>query len=127
MILCDTDVIIDIIRRHPPAVAWAQSVATEELVIPGYVAMELVHGCHILHDVKTVLATLQPYRLVWPSSKYCDRAFQTLLDLRLSHGIDLVDTLIAQTAIALQVPLHTFNLKHFAPVPELRTAQPYQR
>jgi predicted nucleic acid-binding protein len=39
----------------------------------------------------------------------------------------LFDALIAQTAISLDTPLHTFNVKHFAGIPQLRIVQPYQR
>jgi predicted nucleic acid-binding protein len=89
--------------------------------------MQLVHGCHSKNDVQAILTLLKPIRLVWPSASFCDRALQTLVDLRLAHGLDLVDALIAQTAIALGEPLYTFNTKHFGPIPELKTIQPYQR
>jgi predicted nucleic acid-binding protein len=35
--------------------------------------------------------------------------------------------LIAQTALMANLPLHTFNDKHFKAVPNLRTIQPYSR
>jgi hypothetical protein len=45
MILVDTDVMVDIMRRHPPSVAWLDSLGTEVVGIPGLVAMELLQGC----------------------------------------------------------------------------------
>ncbi|MCS6846631.1 MAG: hypothetical protein RMN52_02825 [Anaerolineae bacterium] len=39
----------------------------------------------------------------------------------------MIDALIAQTAIALDMPLATFNQKHYAAVPQLKTFQPYRR
>jgi hypothetical protein len=47
MILVDTDVMVDIMRRHSPAVAWLDSLGAEEVGIPGLVAMELLQGCRI--------------------------------------------------------------------------------
>lgn len=47
--------------------------------------------------------------------------------LHLSHGLGLVDSLIAATALSLNVPLCTFNVKHFRHIPGLITEQPYQR
>ena len=45
MILVDTDIMVDIMRQHSPAVAWLDSLGTEVVGIPGLVAMELLQGC----------------------------------------------------------------------------------
>jgi predicted nucleic acid-binding protein len=45
MILVDADIMVDIMRRHPPAVAWLDVLGTEVVGIPGLVAMELLQGC----------------------------------------------------------------------------------
>jgi predicted nucleic acid-binding protein len=42
MILIDTDVMVDIIRRHAPAVAWLDLLEGGMIGIPGLVAMELL-------------------------------------------------------------------------------------
>jgi len=45
MILLDTDVMVDVLRRHTPATVWLASLGAEAVGIPGLVAMELVQGC----------------------------------------------------------------------------------
>lgn len=46
MILLDSDVLIDLLREHPPAVAWFDALNyAEELAVSGYVVMELIQGC----------------------------------------------------------------------------------
>lgn len=45
----------------------------------------------------------------------------------LTYGPGMLDALIGQTAIALQVPLYTFNDKHYAAVPRLHTVQPHTK
>ena len=45
MILLDTDVMIDLLRQYPPAVEWLDSLGSEEIILPGFVAMELIQGC----------------------------------------------------------------------------------
>lgn len=40
--LLDTDVVVDILRRHPPAVAWIARQAPTAAALPGLVAMEAV-------------------------------------------------------------------------------------
>lgn len=45
MLLLDTAVMIDLLRQYPPAVAWLDSLREEEIVLPGFVMMELMpHG-----------------------------------------------------------------------------------
>jgi predicted nucleic acid-binding protein len=53
------------------------------------------------------------------------RAYRDFAAFRLSHGIDLLDVLIAQTAVGLNEPLATFNVTHFSPIAALQTIQPY--
>jgi hypothetical protein len=45
MLLMDTDIMIDLLRKHPPAVAWLRSLGEEEIALPGFVVMELIQGC----------------------------------------------------------------------------------
>jgi predicted nucleic acid-binding protein len=45
MLLLNTDVMIDLLRRHPPALAWLTSLGSTQLVSPSYVVMELIQGC----------------------------------------------------------------------------------
>jgi predicted nucleic acid-binding protein len=45
MVLLDTDVMIDILRKHQPALAWLDSLEKEAIGIPGLVALELLQGC----------------------------------------------------------------------------------
>jgi len=45
MILLDTDVMVDLLRQYPTAVAWLDSLGDDEVVLPGYVVMELIQGC----------------------------------------------------------------------------------
>lgn len=33
--------------------------------------------------------------------------------------------MISETAVALGLPLHTFNQKHYSAIPSLNTVQPY--
>ncbi len=45
----------------------------------------------------------------------------------LSHGLGIIDALIGQMAASLDLPLHTFNQKHYAAIPRIRLVQPYPR
>lgn len=128
MILLDSDVMIDLLREYPPAVAWFYSLPEEEeITLPGFVVMELMQGCRNRDEQERLQQAVSPYGIAWPKPEDCDRALKTFAQYRLSHNVGLLDVLIAQTALALEVPLHTFNQKHYRFLDDLQTAQPYFR
>jgi predicted nucleic acid-binding protein len=128
MILLDSDVLIDLLRKYPPAAAWFDGLdANEELAVSGYVVMELIQGCRNKAEQERVQSELATYGVVWLSPTDCDKALDVFLAYRLSHGAGLLDVLIGQTAVALGVPLHTFNQGHYSFIPEVRTVQPYTK
>jgi len=127
MLLLDTDVMIDILRGHPPAVAWLGTVPTEVVALPGYVAMELIQGCRDQQEQRELLIELQRYTVLWPQPEVCDRALDLYTRFYLSHGLGLLDSRIGQLALALGLPLYTFNEKHYRAIPGLQLSQPYVR
>ena len=74
MVLLDTDVMIDLLRQYPPAVAWLESLGEEEIILPGFVAMELFQGCRNKMEQEKLEKELDAYAVVWPSSEICDEA-----------------------------------------------------
>ncbi len=127
MILLDTDIMIDVLRRYPPAVTWLESLGNEEILLPGFVVMELLQGCRNKVEQEQIEKELQAYAVAWPSPETCNKAMAVFASAHLSHGLGMLDALIGQTAVALQVPLYTFNQKHYVAVPHLQTVQPYTK
>lgn len=127
MILLDTDVMIDLLRQYPPAVAWLDSLGEEEIVLPGFVLMELIQGCRNKAEQRKVERKLGAYGVVWPSPETCDEALSVFTRYHLSHRLGILDALIGQMAVALNLPLYTFNQKHYAAIPNLKTVQPYKK
>ncbi len=128
MILLDSDVLIDLLRKYPPAVTWFDALPEgEELLVSGYVVMELIQGCRNKVEQDRVQRQLAPHGVVWLSQADCDRALDVFATYRLSHNAGLLDVSIGQTAIALDAPLHTFNQKHYGFMPGIRTVQPYEK
>ena len=127
MILIDTDIMVDVLRRYEPAVAWLDSLGTALIGIPGLVAMELLQSCRDRDEKQQVEALLRPYTLYWPSPLDCARAFEGFSSHHLSHGLGILDALIAETAVGHEAQLATFNEKHYRIVEALSTIQPYAR
>jgi len=128
MILLDSDVMIDLLRQYPPAMRWFDALNDEEeLLLPGYVVMELIQGCGNKAEQEKVQRELATYGVVWPAPVDCDEALSVFTEYHLSHNAGLLDALVGQIAVALRVPLYTFNQKHYRFIPELRTIQPYEK
>jgi predicted nucleic acid-binding protein len=126
MLILDTDVLIDVQRGHPPALAWFTSLA-ELPVVPGYVVMELIQDARNLQEVKRALKLVAPLRIVWPTEADCDRALSDFTAYHLSDNLGLLDALIAACAVGLSATLCTFNVRHYRVVPGLPMIQPYTR
>ncbi len=123
--LLDTDIMVDVLRRFPPAVAWLTRSGTFPLGLPGLVAMELLQGCKNLAEQRRLEVQLLGFALYWPTQADCQRAFRDFAAYRLSHNLGLIDALIGQTAVGLGEPLATYNVKHYAVISGLKTVQPY--
>lgn len=127
MILLDTDITVDLLRQFPAAVAWLSTHLNDPIYLPGLVVMELLQGCANQREVTKVQHFVKPFPTLWLSPAESDFALSVFAAGRLSHNLGLIDALIGQLAISLGIPLHTFNQKHFAAMPELQTIQPYAR
>ncbi len=113
MILLDSDVLIDLLRNYSPAMKWFNDLEDDqELAVPGYVVMELIQGCRNKAEQERVQQTLASFGIVWLAPPDCDKALKVFVAFRLSHNAGLLDVLIAETAVALAVPLYTFNQRH---------------
>ncbi|MBI3408906.1 MAG: type II toxin-antitoxin system VapC family toxin [Planctomycetes bacterium] len=126
MDLVDTDVLIDVQRGHPPALAWFAGLS-DLPAVPGFVVMELVQDARNSREVRRTLKLVAPLQIIWPTEADCARALADFTAYHLSHSLGLLDALIAACAVGRKATLYTFNEKHYAMVPQLVTAKPYTR
>ena len=126
MLLLDTDVLIDIQRGNAPALAWFSGL-TELPLVSGFVVMELIQGAQNSKQVRDVLKLVAPLPVIWPSESDCQKALADFAALHLSHGLGLLDSLVAACSVGIGAELCTFNDKHFRMIPKLKTVQPYTR
>jgi predicted nucleic acid-binding protein len=122
----DTDVLIDVQRKHPPAVAWFTAL-TQMPSVPGLAVMELYQDARNARELREARRLVAPMPVVWPTEADCRKALVDFTRFHLSHNLGLIDSLIAATAVGLGAELATFNAKHYRVVPGLVTVQPYKR
>src|SRR5437773_322919 len=102
--ILDTDVLIDLVREHAAAAAWFASLTTMPAA-SGFAALELTYGCLNTVELRAVRSFLRAFTIVWPSEEDLLRAWIDYAPLHLSHGLGVMDSLIAATAVGRGVPL----------------------
>jgi tRNA(fMet)-specific endonuclease VapC len=127
MILLDSDILIDFFRGHTSCRAWLSSLGARTVGLPVFVAMEIYAGCRNKREQLNIQKELAVYALIWPDESAGKGMVLRFADAHLTHSTGILDSLIAATALSHHLPLHTFNVKHFAAFPDLVTIQPYAR
>ena len=117
---------VDVLRRYPPAITWLNS-RTDLVALPGYVALELYQGCRNKSEQERVRRVLSDFAIMWLSSEACDQVLSMFASASLSHNLGILGALIGQLAVSINAPLYTFNEKHYAAIPNLKSVQPYQK
>ena len=127
MTILDSDVVIDLSRGVSVATEWLRRLGAEVVAIPVYVSLELISGTRSVREQRTIVKELSRFRTIWPSAQACQAAIGKFARYHHSSAIGILDVLIAHTSMALNLPLHTFNQKHFDVIPGLRTIRPCKR
>src|SRR4029079_8218474 len=99
MLLLDTDVSIDILRGHAPALSWLQALGASPLGMPGLVIMELLQGCQSKGEQQRVERFFGSYGLYWPGTTDCQHALADFATYHLSHNLGFSDSLVRPTSI----------------------------
>jgi predicted nucleic acid-binding protein len=113
-LVLDTDVLIEILRGHRQAEEWLASVESLVIGIPVIVWMEILVGARDKQEQRVFTEQLAGYAILHLESGDSARARQRFEQFHLSHGVGILDCLIAVLAFRLAKPFYTFNLKlHF--------------
>jgi predicted nucleic acid-binding protein len=126
MVVLDTDILIDVLRGHQPAIEWF-STLSEIPSIPGFVVMELIQNAQNKQEVNQVFKLIAPLPVIWLTEADCTKALSDFSQYHLSDGLGLLDALIAHCALGQQATLCTFNIKHYRVIRNLKISQPYVR
>lgn len=126
-VVLDTDVLIEILRGDDRAKAWLARIESYVIGIPIFVRMELLLGARDKQEQQDLVENLARHRILHIESGDSQRAQQWFEQFHLSHGIGILDCLIATAPFRLGCPFYTFNLKHFRVIPGLDVHAPYRR
>jgi len=117
-VVCDTDVMIDYwdttSKRHLQTRDILENqLGLNQVVISAITQMELVVGARNKAEETLIQKKLLRFNTALINNEITIEAMRMLGTYRLSHGLAIPDCMIAATAIVLQRPLFTYNLKDF--------------
>lgn len=126
IMVIDTTVFVDFFRGNDKAEQFLIN-SNETIVISRVVLMELVRGLKSKKDIKIllkqlILLAIEVKELDEEISQTAGILFETYYH---SHGLGIMDALIAATAIVEKDNLITHNLKHFNFIQGLKLIKPY--
>ncbi len=123
--LIDSTVLVDLLRKHPPAHAWLAAKPASSIGTTNISWMELIYGAQNKLAQQQCLQVVGIFPLVYLTQEDMTWAMEQLLKYRLRHSVGVGDCLIASVSHRLQVPLYTHNLKHLSPLLGDLAVRPY--
>ncbi len=112
----DSNIIVDVIRKYSPAIDWLQEQNQAIYGITPIVWMEVIEGGP--NKIKRLRAAkvMAEFEMLYLTEADLEWAMEAQMQNELSHGVGMMDCLIASVSSRLQIPLYTHNLKHFTPL-----------
>jgi predicted nucleic acid-binding protein len=109
--IIDTTILIHLFRRNKNAITW---LATQSnLGVTTISRLEFIYGARGRSAMMAAIQLLNTFRTIPLSEADQKWAEQQLIKYRLSHGVEINDSLIASVSHRLQMPLYTQNIKDF--------------
>ena len=124
--LLDSTAFIDFTREYKPAVeAFNKLLKGQSTSI--LTKLELVAGKKMKKDIRKIESLLEKLQIkVLPINEDVSKvAEEIFIKYYHSHGIGILDSFIAATALAYDEELATRNKKHFDFIPDLKIITPY--
>lgn len=121
--LIDSSLIIDFLRRKNKSECWFYSLVTgdKQLMVSVITQAELYAGKSVWEKKRA----RDELGLIFSALKILPLSEDIAISagkIRAVYGIDLIDSIIAATAISKSAPLATMDYKHFKPIANLKLA-----
>jgi tRNA(fMet)-specific endonuclease VapC len=113
MILCDTNILIEVYRGNENVVDKLKGIGQENLAISDVTAAELLFGARNKNELKIIKSDINKLIEIPINEEISRMAVHLVEKYSLSHNLSLPDALIASTSIIYDVKLYTLNMKDF--------------
>lgn len=125
MYLIDSDILIDYLRLHKPAINFLDGLAEKDRNIALITHFELIKGCQKkLHEFK-IGQFLKHFKIIPLSAEVSGKALKIYRTHKWGSNLGIPDAFIAASAVLGKLTLLTRNIKHFKTIPALKVEKPY--
>jgi predicted nucleic acid-binding protein len=113
MILCDTNILIEIYRGNTTINSAIDRIKYDNILISDVTCAELLVGARDKRELQLISQRLTLLKILPIQSEISTLSISLLKSYRLSHNLDFHDALIAATALYHNIPLFTLNIRDF--------------
>ena len=111
-VLLDTNVLIDYLRDEPQAAKYLET-SFGDMSISAVTVAELHAGARSERERRLLRDFTASFEVIAADGPICEAGGDFRAEYGSSHGIDLIDAIIAATSRLRQLSLVTLNKKHF--------------
>ncbi|MCB9052209.1 MAG: type II toxin-antitoxin system VapC family toxin [Lewinellaceae bacterium] len=120
MILCDTNIFIHAFNGNVQTIEELNQIGHENIALSTITVMELFQGMGNKRELEIMKKKIRYYDFIEIDIPVSKLALELVERFNLSHGLKIPDAIIAATAVVHQIELHTYNVKDFRFVPDIR-------
>ncbi len=113
MILCDTNIIIEVLKKNPAVIQTIEKIGLDKISISIVTAMELYYGALNKVELNKIKRHLSSIRIFHIDEETSIIASGLIEKYAKSHGLQIPDALIAATSLNHSLKLYTCNKKDF--------------
>ncbi len=113
MILLDTNILIEAMKRDVATITRLSKINSSSLIVSSVVVAELYQGAVNKQELLQLGKEIKAYQCIELDEHISELAVKLIYDYSLSHNLKLPDALIAATAILTGFELFTYNEKDF--------------
>ena len=113
MILCDTNIFIEIYRDNLEIIETVKSIGQQNIAVSDVTCAELLYGARNKKELQIIRKDLNKLVVLPIDVDISSLALQLIEKHSLSHNLSLPDALIASTSICHNLKLYTLNIKDF--------------
>lgn len=124
MILCDTNIFIEIYRDNKAIIQVIKQIGQENLAVCDVTCAELLFGARNKKELQTISKDLEKLEILPINTFISNMAVKLVRNFSLSHKLSLPDALIATTAIYHNLELYTLNVKDFIFLEDVKLFSP---
>lgn len=124
-VIFDTDILVWYLRGNKKARRFIEEVPYQQRALSSLTLMELLQGCRNLQEIRQVKTFISENiaSVIHPNEIISRRATTLLEQHAISHGLRVVDALIAASGLETSSSIATANIKHYRPISTLNIIQ----